>query len=158
MSFLWFWFLILWHFFMYCAFKYFISLHLIWRFLYTVHTRNKIFVGLDNLSEVIAKTKCRVIQTTWLRDVWVPSIGDTVCLLWHMKKLLRALLEMKLFYTQSAVKKKRTFAPSLPLRALRKDWPPLRPEALVLTQVTQRSTPLTSLNPQNMVFCDPSGQ
>lgn len=46
---------------------------------------------MDNLSKVIAKTKCTIIQTTWLRGVWVPSLGDNVRLLWNIKKYYWAL-------------------------------------------------------------------
>lgn len=77
---------------------------------------------------------------------------------WHAccdtEKLARELLELRLFCSRSAVKMKRTFAPSLAVRAPRRADQRLRPEALVLPGVTQRSTLLTSAVLRGGVLCD----
>ena len=81
-----------------------------------------------------------------------------MCLLWHINKSYWELFWKWGSFTLNRLwKTKRTFAPSFTLYGTRKDWPRLGPEALVLTQVSPRSTPLTSLNPSRPSFLWSSG-
>lgn len=74
------------------------------------------------------------------------------------KSDVRELLGSTLFYTQLAVKTKKTFAPSSPFRAPKTTDLASDPQALVLTQVTHRSIPLPPLNRPHRALCDPLGQ
>lgn len=117
------------------------------------HTRNRIFVHVEDLWKVTAKTPCTVIPTTWLRSVRESSRGDVVCLLRHRTVSHRSSGNQALLHSVGR-ENEEDFCSIFSPRGTEEGWPQLRPEALVLPVVTQRSTLLTSAVLRDRFLCD----
>lgn len=118
-----------------------------------LHTRNKIFVHVGDLWKVNAKTQCTVIPTTWLRSIREAWRRDTVRLLRRWTVGQSASGNQALLHSVGR-KNEEDFCSILSLRGTEMRWPQLRPEALVLPVVTQRSTLLTLAVLRDRSLCD----